>query len=183
MISITKFIPTLALVFICSCTNERFTYSITTTKTQYLINDTIILTNQNLQHLIDGIENSTLVSLNRFKEVPEFIRNFLMQRNDGDFLIADVNQPFAAGCTREENEPGRQVTYMAINNEYFIMSYKIGGIALMGKILILQFRENHMIDFWNGNGFWGLDSKEKIIAYLKENKSKPWGLNTNITYI
>jgi hypothetical protein len=130
-----------------------------------------------------GLDNSTLLESKRFTEIPQFIRNFLIQREGSRFLIADIVQDFAAGCSRSENEPTRQATFIGFNDNYFLMSYKKGSIGLMGKIVILKFKKNRIIDFWSGNGNLDLDTKLKITNFLKENENKYWGLNTNMIYI
>lgn len=37
-----------------------------------------------------------------------------------------------------------------------------------------------ILDFWSGNVLTDLTTKNEIVNYLKANKYKKWGLNTNI---
>ncbi len=150
-------------------TNIRpYESSIRKDNNNYEIDSSVIIENKNLPTLISQLDTSHLKAYFKFQSSPKFIRNFLKQIYSEDFIIADTGQHFAAGCTRLGNEPFRQLQYLGFNSEFFIMTYKIGGWALMEYIVIIKFKGDLIVDFWTGDSSGGLNSKVKTLSFLNE---------------
>jgi hypothetical protein len=148
----------------------------------YQIDTTTILTNNNLQPLIDNLEKSDLTEKKTVSETPIFIKSFLDNLTDS-FSIANPGENWQVGCIIDEPLPARQLIYFGLGSEMALMTYYTGGIGKSEHILIFKFNENKIIDFWCGNILTDVTDKTEIINYLKTNKDKDWGLNTNIIYL
>jgi hypothetical protein len=160
-----------------------YTSSIKKSGTRIMVDTNIILSNRNLKTLLANLDTAKLIEHKKANEIPSFIKTFLRKHSDDKFLIANSDETFAAGCSRFENEPFRQVQYLGFNDNYLLLTYKIGGWALFGHTIIIKFDKEEIIDFWTGGGNLNLTTKEKILEFLKTNMGKEWGLNTNIIYI
>ena len=133
---------------------------------------------------------------NNIKDFPDFIKIFLDSLSSGNFSIANPNENFKAGCTSltirnekgniislDENLPNRQLIYFGLGKDIALMTYYTGGIGKSEHILILKYKGKSIIDFWCGNVLVDLKTKDEVLKFLKTNKDKEWGLNTNIIYI
>ncbi|MEO6903988.1 MAG: hypothetical protein ABI315_12700 [Bacteroidia bacterium] len=79
--------------------------------------------------------------------------------------------------------PKRQLIYFGLGQDLALMTYYTGGIGKSEHILIFKFKDNKILDFWCGNISTDVTNKLEILNYLKTNKDKEWGLNTNIIYL
>jgi len=164
-------------------TDTSYVSSIIRNSKKYKIDTSVILKNKNLHRLISQIDTTKLSSSYKFANTPGSIKTFLKTISKNDFLIADTGQHFAAGCTRFGNEPFRQLTYSGFNNNFFLMTYKIGGWGLMEQIIIIKYKDEHIVDFWVGGSDSQLNTKEKILAYLKRQIIIGESRSSNLIYI
>lgn len=67
--------------------------------------------------------------------------------------------------------PERQIIYLGTNGNYFLMTYRYGGIGVTHHIMIAKFQEGEIVDFWIGYGS-ELKTKNQILSYIKENENK-----------
>jgi len=146
---------------------------------RYVIDSALILSNRNLDNLINKIKESELEEKTNKTEIPKFIFNFI---NDitNEFTIANPNEKWQAGCVVFEDLPRRKLEYFGLGSNVALMTYKSGGRGTSTKILIFHFENDKIIDFWCGNKLKDLKNIDEIIAHLIENKDKKWGLNTNV---
>ena len=147
--------------------------------------DTIsILTNSNLSPLILCLENAELKESKNIADIPVFIREALNNWTTDNFSIANKGENWqATDVVSEKGLPKRKLIYLGIGEDISLISYYIGGIGVSERILIIRHNNENIIDFWCGYSFKDHKSKEEIIEYLKNNKDKKWGLNTNVIYL
>jgi hypothetical protein len=72
---------------------------------------------------------------------------------------------------------------LGVGNDITLMAYYTGGIGKSEHILILKYSDNKILDFWCGNILEDVKTKADILKYIKDNKDKVWGLNTNFIYL
>jgi hypothetical protein len=158
------------------------------------IDTSVILTNQNLQHLINNLENISLTDYKTVNEIPNFIMDFLKcTRDSGQFSIANPGEDWQVGCTSvilvdkkgkvvSKPLPSRQLIYFGLGKDIALLTFYTGGIAKTEHTLIFQFQDKKVTDFWCGITWTGSADKKEIIKFLQANKDKDWGLNTNVIY-
>ena len=147
----------------------------------YKIDTTTILSNKNLQPLIDLLEKSNLSEIKNVTALPSFIKTFLDNLTDS-FSIANPVENWQVGCVIDKPLPSRQFVYLGIGDQVALMTYYTGGFGKLEHVLIFKFSNNKILDFWCGNTMTDLMNKKEIVNYLKDNKNKEWGLNTNMIY-
>ena len=54
----------------------------------------------------------------------------------------------------------------------FAISYYTGGVGEELHLVLISFIEDIILDIWAGSSFHDLNTKEKIIKYLKEERKK-----------
>lgn len=175
----------------------------------YKIDTNSILSNNNLQQLIDELENADLADKKTVTEIPLCIKSFLDSLID-NFSITNPGEDWKVGCTspmeidystqkksidqktgdtiitvsmKTKDVPTRQLIYFGLGKEIALMTYYTGGIGKSEHILIFKFVDNKIVDFWCGNILTDVTNKTEILKYLNDNKDKHWGLNANIIYL
>jgi hypothetical protein len=214
MTAIFKILASIFLLFFVACnasTSSQNKSNIEFDNGHFIIDTNAIVTNRNLQSLLEELENQDLFIIKTRLEIPVCIKSFLDSLT-GTFLIANPGEQWQVGCSppieidysikkmsidsktgdtilsyslKDTTFPKRQLNYFGMGKEIALMKYYSGGIGKMEHILIFKFAENKVVDFWSGNGqiFKDDATKEEIIHYLKDNKNKHWGLNTNMIYL
>ena len=146
----------------------------------FVINSEKILANKNLPQLISKLENSELQTENETNKIDGIILEFL-QAYDSPFSIANPNEKWSAtDVIADKTLPRRKLLYFGKGKNIAVLNYNLGGIGMSTKILIFEFDDEKVTDFWCGSVLVDLKTKEQTIKYLKENINKEWGLNTNI---
>jgi len=147
----------------------------------YKIDTTKILLNENLDSFLIKIRQETFIVSHDKKDIPSFIKKELdcLTHN---FSIANPNKAFNATDVYDDKLPDRQLLFIALNKELFIMTYLRGGIGEQTHILFVKFQNDNIIDLWTGVCLQDLKSKNEIINYIKTHRDKDWGLNSNIIY-
>jgi hypothetical protein len=132
-----------------------------------------ILNNVNLPSFIKELEKTKLVTKNDKKFIPVFIQrflNFLIGSNNvtDSFAIANPGEWFNKfDFGRSAAYPDRQIQYLGIGENFFVMNYNYGGT--MGgtyHTMIIKFRNNQIEDFWVGFSTKNTN-KKAIISHLK----------------
>lgn len=149
---------------------------------QFEIDSVSILTNRNLGGLISKIEGTDLKLYSEFESAPSFIKVFLESLLGTKFRIADPGEVWQATDIVLGDLPDRQLIYMGIGQDVMLLAYNKGGIGMSERILIFQFQNSCVQDFWCGGVLAELTDKNEIVNHLKEKKDVHWGLNTNIIY-
>ncbi len=148
-------------------------------KETYKIDTNNILTNKNLESLIRIIKKSELKEIKTVNEIPFFIKNFLNSITS-DFSIANPEEDWNISCDEDEQLPSRQLVYFGIGSNIVLMTYFTGGFGKSEHILIIKFNKTKIVDFWCGSSLKDLYNKNEILNYIKINKYKKMGLNSNI---
>ncbi len=186
---------------------ENYVSNISFVAGKYILDTSAILQNNNLQSLIDNLEKTNLAEKRAIGEIPLFIKSFLDSLTN-NFSIANPNEDWQVGCValgkqikkkvydkktgdslilvtfdNSQPLPSRQLVFFGIGKDIVLMTYYTGGIGKSEHILIIKFDHAKIVDFWCGNMQLDLTNKAEMLKYLKENKDKYWGLNTNMIYL
>jgi hypothetical protein len=147
------------------------------------LDTSVILENGNLPSLIANLEKADLKTCKTVNGIPPFIINFLDCCIDsGDFSIANPGENWQVTDVIMEKLPARQLVSFEIGDSIALMMHYTGGLGVSEHILIFRFHDNTISDFWCGNIMQNLSGKQDVITYIKANKDKNWGLNTNMIY-
>jgi hypothetical protein len=185
---------------------DNYVSNISLVDGKFVIDTSAILNNNNLKSLISDLEKTDLDEKKTVAEIPSFIKSFLDSLTD-NFSIANPDEDWQVGCViigkqiqkkvydkntgdtlieitfdNSEPLPSRQLIYLGIGKNIALMTYYTGGIGKSEHIIIIKFDDEKIVDFWCGNILTDLTNKAEILKYLKDNKDKQWGLNTNIIY-
>lgn len=161
----------------------------------YELDSSVILSNQNLPHLILELEKANLESKQTYQEAPEIVISLLDSLTDG-FDIANPGEDWQVGCVRmgkmiekkvndsivevtfiDAELPSRELIYLGTSNNITLMTYYTGGIGKTAHTLIIKHDDLEVMDLWKGSAPYNINTKRGIIDYLKENRIKKWGLN------
>jgi hypothetical protein len=130
-----------------------------------------IISNANLNLMLDGLGKEEVVVKSKKKHIPSFIKQTLNCWT-GKFSIANPGKRYQSGCISEYKlgiflAPIRQLKYLGISKHFVVLQYKKGGFAACEKLLIFKINNGRVVDFWTGYSY-GVDlkSKEDIIKYL-----------------
>ncbi|HMC86592.1 MAG TPA: hypothetical protein VKI61_13790 [Chitinophagaceae bacterium] len=147
----------------------------------YKIDTAKILLNENLDSFLFKIKQETFSVSHDKKDIPSFIKKQLdcWTRN---FSIGNPKETFNATDIYDEKLPDRQLLFLAVNTELFIMTYLRGGFGEQTHMLFIKFHSNRIVDLWTGVSLQDLKSKNEVLDYIKTHRNKDWGLNTNIIY-
>jgi len=188
-------------------TVDNYESNVSVVNGEFVIDTNAILNNNNLPSLIDDLEKTDLIEKKKIAEIPLFLKSFL-DRLTGNFSIANPDEEWQVGCTvmgkkiqskvydkktsdtliqimfdNSQPLPSRQLNYFGLGKDIALMTYYTGGIGKSEHILIIKFDNDKISDFWCGNILTDVTNKTEILNYLKENKDKQWGLNTNLVYL
>lgn len=188
-------------------TPDNYESNVSVVNGKFVIDTNAILNNNNLQSLIEELEKTDLTEKKTVAEIPSFIKSFLDSLTD-NFSIANPDEDWQVGCVVMGKEiqkkvydkktgdtliqitfdnshplPSRQLIYFGLGKDIALMTYYTGGIGKSEHIIIIKFDNTTFVDFWCGNILTDVKNKAEILKYLKENKDKDWGLNTNIIYL
>lgn len=186
---------------------DNYESNVSVVNGKFLIDTNAILKNNNLQSLIDDLKKTDLTEKKTISEIPSFIKSFLYSLTD-NFSIANPDEDWQVGCVvmgkeiqtkvydkktgdslvkisfdNSQQLPSRQLIYFGLGKDIALMTYYTGGIGKSEHILIIKFNNTSIVDFWCGNILTDVKNKSEILKYLKENKDKDWGINTNIIYL
>jgi hypothetical protein len=146
---------------------------------KYKIDTAIILTNQNLQPLLDSLNKSDLVKKNKVAEIPGFVKTFL-KKLSGSFTIADSGEDWqATDCVMNTKLKDRQLIYFGLGNNIALMAYYTGGIGVSEHILIIKFRDTTINDFWCVDILRDVTNRKEILNFLQEYKDNPGGITSS----
>ena len=147
----------------------------------YQIDTSKILSNQNLDSFLNRIQRETF-SVNCNKNgIPSFIKKQLDCWTH-NFSIANCKEPYNATDVYDKKLPNRQLLFLALNNDLFIMTYLRGGIGGQTHIVFIRFHDSKIVDLWTGICLQELTTKNQVLNYIKTHRNKHLGLNTNMIY-
>lgn len=146
----------------------------------YMIDEKSILANKNLDSFIVALEEQSFLEYTDVKHIPRSIKKQL-DCLTGDFSIASKDGAFDLGCI-VTRLPRRQLLYLAINDEIFVMTYLKGGFSLTQHILFIKYKEDKIVDLWTNTGpeTLNLKMKKQILEYMWHMRAVQGRLNSNI---
>lgn len=147
----------------------------------FKIDTSVILKNKNLTKFIDKLQSDTFTTYYDVKEIPIGIKNNLDCLTKS-FSITNPNKEYACCCTSSKELPERQLITMFKSHDLLVLFYLTGGAMVTTHIVLINFENDKILDLWAGHSWDNLKTTEETAKYLKENKKKKWGLNTNILY-
>jgi hypothetical protein len=185
-LTVTNTVFVLAVMLFSPCNCARIVNAEDKNSTRcgrYKIDTAAILANRNLDQLISKIDSSKLTTYSNYKSLPRPMRVLLDDLVGTKFKIADPGEEWqATDYIVKKGLPDRQFVYLGVGQDIILFAYNLGGIGTSERILIIEFRDSCIKDFWCGGALKDLTDKSQIISHLKANKNEHWGLNTNIIY-
>ena len=154
-------------------------YSKAQKQCDYQIDTSEILNNQNLSAFILNLQTDSFKISYSKKDIPRFINKQLDCLTNG-FSIANPGHKYQCCCTSSMLLPERQLIFLGISEDIFVMTYLTGGIGVSTHLLLIKFENNRIIDLWTGHCNRNSSSIKEIVNYINKNKDKEWGLNSNI---
>jgi len=148
------------------------------------IDQMVILKNKNLDFFIHDLQKSSLKLTYKRQGIPTLIQSFLESYSRNKFIIANPGEDWnCCDDNHDENKPDRQLICQGNDGHLFLISYLTGGVGEINHLILIQYQDDKIIDFWTGTLWKNLKKKDDIIQYLLTNKKKHWGLNTNMISI
>ena len=128
------------------------------TNCSFQIDTNRILTNQNLDQFLSLLKTDSLrITFNK-DDIPEFIKAELdcLTHN---FRIANPKERYNATDVIDKDLPGRQLIFLGLGKNLFLMQYYIGGIGKSTNLLLVKFNSEQILEIWKG---FGLDDTKNI---------------------
>ncbi|PHR42446.1 MAG: hypothetical protein COA32_17505 [Fluviicola sp.] len=145
----------------------------------YNIKEKVVLDNLNLSCILEKVITDTFLIKNKTEEIPNFINECINDIHSGHLNLANPNEPWQSGCTPpimsvsdyNENEigssnkiktaevgrieelgfPMRQLIEFRLGNSTAVLLYRSGGFAGNNHILIFEYQDSLINDFWMYN--------------------------------
>lgn len=153
---------------------QKTTNSLSVSKGQCTIDDAISKDDRNKQTLLLNLYDETLVRKKNKTEIPPFIIAFFDSLSvDKKFDLANPGEPWRIGDIMDftvtkvydskkketvnivspgrKGLPGQQLVYFGIGKNMALFSYYSGGMRITQHIAMIEFKDNHVIDFWTGS--------------------------------
>lgn len=142
-----------------------------------------ILTNRQLGRWLAEAQQAPLVAHRSAQALPAAVRSFLERITGKAFTLANPGEKYqATDVVYEHGLPTRQLVYLGVGDSLVVLAYYLGGFGVSERILFFKMREQKVVDCWTGMVQGKADTKESIFRYLRENKDRKFGVNTNIIY-
>ena len=130
-----------------------------------------VMLNKNIPGFINSLSKEKLITKDSINNLPGIVKNTINCWIK-DFSIASLNKPFEKTDAHHHIKlPNRQITYLGVGKHYVVLSYKIGGIALIDQTLLFRFDNDKILDFWGGHSE-ELRNKRQVLQYLRTIKGK-----------
>jgi len=146
----------------------------------YKLDKEKILANKNLDIFFKKLETDSFIIWNDKDKIPAYIMKQFNCISD-NAKLANPSEKF------EENDfvtdstlPGRQLIFCAKSKNLFVLTYVHGGLAEHIHIVLMEFEKEKLVDVWCGVNIDELKDIKEIISFIKNNRDKEDGLNTNI---
>ena len=132
-----------------------------------------IVTNQHLDNFLYKLRFDSFKEYRKTEAIPPFIKESLDCLTGGDFSLCNPGQKFINSCTSSRNLPQRQLQYLCISKNMFVMIYLRGTIALETRIILITFYGETILDMWAGYDNDGKTrNKNQLINVLNKKRNK-----------
>lgn len=159
----------------------------------YKIDSSVITKNINKKRLLTHLEGEKLTEKKALQEIPGFIIKFLDEASyNKKFTIVNPGEDWKSGITNyghlvfkkyyDANKkdsvlllsgdgavlPDKQLVYFGISNNMALMSYFRGGFGALQNVIMIEFKNETVTDFWFGSVFEGnIKTKNDIVKNAK----------------
>lgn len=140
-----------------------------------------VLMNKNVTKFITRLQEDTFTTYYDVKEIPPNIKSSLDCLSKS-FSIVNPDEEYACCCTSSRELPRRQLISLFKSQDVLALFYVTGGIATTSHIVLIEFNEDKIVDFWAGHPWDNLQSTEDIVEYLKQKKQKKRKSKSEILY-
>ena len=142
-----------------------------------------ILTNRQLDHWLEEAQQAPLVAHRSAQALPTGVRSFLERITGEAFTLANPGDKYQeTDVVYEHGLPMRQLVYLGVGDSLVVLAHYLGGYGVSERVLFFKLRGQKVVDCWTGFVRGKADTKESILHYLRANKDRKWGVNTNILY-
>ncbi|MBK7668098.1 MAG: hypothetical protein IPJ32_12640 [Sphingobacteriaceae bacterium] len=167
--------------------------SVTFIKGNYKIDSAIITKNLNKKRLISNLETKQLSEKKTIQEVPAFIKDFLTAvSSHKKFDMVNLGEDWKSGITNyghivykkvyDPNKkdsvlimsgdgailPDKQLIYFGLGDGVALLSYFRGGFGALQNVIMIEFKNETVTDFWFGSVFEGsIKTKNDILKNVK----------------
>jgi hypothetical protein len=159
----------------------------------YEIDSAVITKNLNKKRLVANLETKPLEEKTTLQEIPAFIKTFLSSVSPHKkFEIVNPGEDWKSGITNYGHVvfkkvfdaslkdsvlvlsgdgailPDKQLIYFGIGDGVALMSYFRGGFGALQNVILIQFKNETITDFWYGSVFEGsIKTKNDILKNVK----------------
>ena len=141
------------------------------------------LTNRQLGQWLDEAQQAPLVAHRSAQALPAGVRSFLERITGEAFTLANPGEKYQeTDVVYEHGLPTRQLVYLGVGDSLVVLTHYLGGYGVSERVMFFKMREQKVVDCWTGFVRGKADTKESILQYLRENKDRKFGVNTNILY-
>jgi hypothetical protein len=74
--------------------------------------------------------------------------------------------------TKPVNLPRRSLQHLSISDDLVLMTYLSGGIGVSDHLIIIEYNDSLVTDFWHCNTLSSLKTEEDIIRFLEWSSEK-----------
>lgn len=167
--------------------------SVTFIKGIYKIDSAVITKNLNKKRIISSLETKPLSEKYTMQGVPSFIKDFLNSVSPNKkFEIVNLGEDWKSGITNYGHIvykkvysptmkdsvlimsgdgailPDKQLIYFGIGDGVALMSYFRGGFGALQNVIMIEFKNETITDFWFGSVFEGsIKTKNDILKNVK----------------
>ena len=132
----------------------------------YKVEEKVVFDNLNLSCILEKVLADTFLIQDKIEEIPNFIYKCINDIYSGHLSIANPDEPWQSGCTppimsvSDYNEDGRieelgfpmrQLIEFRFGNSTAVLLYRSGGFAGNNHILIFEYQDSLINDFWTYN--------------------------------
>jgi hypothetical protein len=152
----------------------KYASSITVVNGAYRIDTNLVFANRNKKTLVAALEEEKLVDKNTVLEIPDFIKTFFAAISDEtEFSMANPGEKYQVGWfDLGKGVPTKQLIYFGIGKNIALFSYYSGGIRRYQRLAIIKFEGTKIVDFWFDNYDVSAKTKQEMIEYLKDNRTR-----------
>ena len=142
-----------------------------------------ILANHRLDQWLAEAQEAPLVVHRSTQALPAGVHSFLERITGEAFTLANPGEKYQeTDVVYEHGLPTRQLVYLGVGDSLVVLAHYLGGYGVSERVMFFKMREQKVVDFWTGFVRGKADTKESILQYLRENKDRKFGINTNILY-
>ncbi|MDO6432812.1 hypothetical protein Q4E93_19550 [Flavitalea sp. BT771] len=139
------------------------------------IDSSRVLSDKNLDVFLAGLNLEPFQTFKDKKEIPAAIMQQLRCLSYDSFSLGNPGEDYRCCCTSSWKLPSRQLIFLSKSEHYFVMAYKMGGIATWVNVLMLKLENDRIVDLWSGLGNYELKSAGDVYELYRLYKKRKKG--------